>query len=80
MKIFKFKLKDGNVKEMTIDELTRWACLLEGIEQVAKKYETLGESMDTDAWVKPLAFQKYIEERFHSMRHDLGVEVALGRL
>lgn len=80
MKIFKFKLKDGNVKEMTIDELTRWACLLEGIEQVAKKYEILGESMDTDAWVKPLAFQKYIEERFHSMRHDLGVEVALGRL
>ena len=80
MKIFKFKLKDGNVKEMDIDELTRWACLLEGVEQVAKKYEDLGESMDTDAWIKPLAFQKYIEERFHSMRHDLGVEVALGRL
>ena len=80
MKIFKFKLKDGTVKEMTIDELTRWACLLEGIGEVAKKYEDLGESMDTDAWVKPLAFQKYIEERFHSMRHDLGVEVALGRL
>jgi hypothetical protein len=80
MNTFKFKLKDGSVKEMTIDELTRWACLLEGIDQVAKKYEDLGESMDTDDWIKPLAFQKYIEERFHSMRHDLVVEASLGRL
>ena len=78
--MFKFKLKDGNVKEMNIDELTRWACLLEGIEEVAKKYECLGQSMDTDEWIKPLAFQKYIEERFHSMKHDLTVEATLGRI
>ena len=80
MKMFKFKLKNGNVKEMNIDELTRWACLLEGIEEVAKKYECLGQSMDTDEWIKPLAFQKYIEERFHSMKHDLTVEATLGRI
>ena len=43
--MFKFKLKNGNVKEMNIDELTRWACLLEGIEEVAKKYECLDQSM-----------------------------------
>lgn len=78
--MFKFKLKNGNVKEMNIDELTRWACLLEGIEEVAKKYECLGQSMDTDEWIKPLAFQKYIEERFHSMKHDLTVEATLGRI
>lgn len=77
--MFKFKLKNGNVKEMNIDELTRWA-LLEGIEEVAKKYECLGQSMDTDEWIKPLAFQKYIEERFHSMKHDLTVEATLGRI
>lgn len=80
MNKFKFNLKNGTVKEMDIDELTRWACLLEGIEQVSKKYEDMGESMDTNDWIKPLAFQKYIEERFHSMKHDLTVEAALGRI
>ncbi|WP_396180122.1 hypothetical protein [Flavobacterium sp.] len=80
MKKFKFELKNGTIKEMDIDELTRWACLIEGIEQVSKKYEELGESMDTDDWIKPLAFQKYLEERFHSMKHDLTVEATLGRI
>jgi hypothetical protein len=80
MKKFKFELKNGTIKEMDIDELTRWACLIEGIEQVSKKYEELGESMDTDDWIKPLAFQKYLDERFHSMKHDLTVEATLGRI
>lgn len=80
MNKFKFELKNGTVKVMEIDELARWACLIEGIEQVSKKYEDLGKSMDTDDWVKPLAFQKYIEERFHSMKHDLTVEATLGRI
>ncbi len=80
MRKFKFELKNGTVKEMDIDELTRWACLLEGIDQVSKKYNELGESMDTDDWIKPLAFQKYIDERFHSMKHDLTVEATLGRI
>lgn len=80
MNKFKFELKNGTVKEMNIDELTRWACLIEGIEQVSNRYSELGENMDTDDWIKPLAFQKYIEERFHSMKHDLTVEAALGRL
>ena len=66
---------------MDINELTRWACLLEGIEQVEKHYEEIGKNIDaTDEWVKPLAFQKYIEERFHSMKHDLTVEATLGRI
>ena len=81
MKIFNFKLKNGTEKSMDLDEFTRWSCLIEGVEQVTKKYNELGESMEaTDDWIKPLAFQKYIDERFHSMRHDLGVEAALGRL
>ncbi len=81
MKTFNFKLKNGSEKSMDLDEFTRWACLLEGVEQVTKKYSELGENMEaTDDWIKPLAFQKYIDERFHSMRHDLGVEAVLGRL
>lgn len=81
MREFQFELKSGEVKTMDIDELTRWACLLEGIEQVNNHYEDIGRDMNsTDEWIKPLAFQKYIDERFHSMKHDLTVEATLGRL
>jgi hypothetical protein len=31
-------------------------------------------------WVKPLAFEKYIKERFPAMKHDLTVEATLGNL
>ena len=37
-------------------------------------------NIESDKWIKPLAFQKYIDERFHSMKHDLKVEATLGNL
>lgn len=80
MKTIKFELKNGKTHEMTIDEMSRWACLLEGIEQVSKKCSEMGLGDDDDCWIKPLAFQKYIDERFHSMKHDLTVEATLGRI
>tara|TARA_R100001015_G_C4608166_1_gene163341 strand:- start:1138 stop:1371 length:234 start_codon:yes stop_codon:yes gene_type:complete len=72
-----FKLKDGTTKEMEFDELVRWACLIEALEVVGGKEDV---DIDSDKWIKPLAFQRYIDERFHSMRHDLKVEAALGNL
>ena len=72
-----FKLKDGTTKEMEFDELVRWACLIEALEVVGGKEDV---NIDSDKWIKPLAFQRYIDERFHSMRHDLRVEAALGNL
>ena len=80
MRQFKFNLKNGTVKEMDIDELTRWACLLEGIEYVSAKCDELGLGKDNDDWVKPLAFQKYMDERFHSMKSDLTMESILGNI
>lgn len=65
---------------MSIDEMARWACLIEGVEQVSKKCDELGLGTENDDWIKPLAFQKYIEERFHSMKHDLTVEATLGNI
>jgi hypothetical protein len=47
--------------------------LLEGIEFVSKRVEQLkarNNIQDYD-WIKPLAFQKYIEERYESMKSDL---------
>lgn len=80
MKTFKFDLKNGTEVVMNLDELVRWACLIEGVENVSKKCEDLGISFDSDEWIKPLAFQKYIDERFHSMKHDLTVEALMGRI
>ena len=58
---------------MSYDEYARWLCLLEGIEIVGKREEQLKKrSIDNDIdWIKPLAFQKYIDERFLSMKSDL---------
>lgn len=80
MNTIKFELKNGKTHEMSIDEMARWACLLEGIEQVSKKCKEIGLGENDDCWIKPLAFQKYIDERFHSMKHDLTVEATLGRI
>ena len=80
MKTIKFELKSGKPCEMTIDEMARWACLIEGIEFVSEKCESLGIPTSSNEWVKPLAFQKYIDERFEAMRHDLTVESIMGRI
>jgi hypothetical protein len=79
MKTVKFNLKNNTVVDMTIDEVARWACLIEGVEQVDKFCKNTDQD-DNDDWIKPLAFQKYIDERFHSMKHDLTVEALMGRL
>jgi hypothetical protein len=76
MKKFKFNLKDGTTKTMEFNEFVRWACLIEALEVVGGKVDGVKD----EKWIKPLAFQKYIQERFHSMKHDLKVEVTLGNI
>jgi hypothetical protein len=58
---------------MSKDEYSRWLSLLEGIEFVGKRVEQIKKRTNTNEidWIKPLAFQKYIEERFESMKSDL---------
>jgi hypothetical protein len=77
MEKYEFKLKDGKIKTMDFDELVRWACLIEALEVVSGREDI---DIESNKWIKPLAFQKYIDERFHSMKHDLKVEATLGNL
>ena len=58
---------------MSFDEYARWLSLLEGIEFVGQRVDQLKRrSIDCGVdWIKPLAFQKYIDERFLSMKSDL---------
>ena len=67
-------------EEMHIDHYARWLCLLEAIDYIDKKCEERGANMDDVDWVKPIALQKYIDERFHSMKQDLKFEYNNGML
>ena len=80
MKKFKFELKNGTTKTMEFDEFVRWACLIEGIDYISKACADNNIESNDDCWIKPLAIQNYIEERFHSMKHDLKVEATLGNI
>jgi hypothetical protein len=80
MKKFTFKLKNGTEKVMEFDEFVRWACLIEGIDYISAACKQNNIDSSDDCWIKPLAIQNYIEERFHSMKHDLTVEATLGNI
>ncbi len=80
MDTISFNLRNNTTHEMSVSELARWACLLEGIEFISKRSEELGIEDTNVDWIKPIALQKYIDERFEAMKHDLTVEKMMGRI
>lgn len=80
MKKFTFNLKNGTEKVMEFDEFVRWACLLEGLDYISEACHNNKVDPNDDSWIKPLAMHSFIEERFHSMKHDLKVEAAMGNI
>lgn len=63
-------LKD-KTEEMSLDTYSRWLCLIEAIELVCGKAKQIKVDISNNMdWIKPLAFQKYIEERFESMKDE----------
>ena len=72
--------KDGTTEEMTHEAFSRWACLVEGIQAVDQKLVDAKIPDSDTKWVKPLAFEKYIQERYHSMLRDVEVEHQLGNI
>lgn len=63
---------------MTLTEFARWACLVEAFHFIQQKAEELGvNSIDM---IKPLAIEKYIEERFEAMLWDSRIEHQLGNI
>jgi len=58
--------------DMKKEEYARWLCLIEAIDLVERKAAELKTDMiSDDFWVKPLAFQKYIEQRLETMILDV---------
>lgn len=58
--------------QMKKEEYARWLCLIEAIDLVEQKaVELKADITADDFWVKPLAFQKYIEQRLETMILDV---------
>jgi hypothetical protein len=72
--------KDGTTEEMTLEAFSRWACLVEGIQAVDQKLVDAKVPDSDTKWVKPLAFEKYIQERYHSMLSDVRIEHQIGNI
>ena len=62
-------------EEMSVETYARWLCLMEAIYIVCKKADDLKISTDKDmSWIKPISFQKYMDDRFTSMIHEIQLE------
>lgn len=69
---FKTSNKDYSMK---VEEYARWLCLVEALDLIESKAVTLKQDLtNDDFWVKPLAFQKYIEQRLETMLLDISRE------
>ena len=74
----KYKNKHITVKvdstgedKMSYYELARWLSLVEAVEFIDKKSKQLNKRDTDHSWVKPIAIQKYIDERTQGMLFEL---------
>jgi hypothetical protein len=66
--------------ENDIDYLARFACLMVGVNVAADAAERLGMNPDkNNKWIKPMVFQKYIDERYEDMKFNIKRGVLEGR-
>ncbi len=66
--------KRGEHIEMSRDEVARWCCLLEAVDIIDKKGKQMNVDMIKNNWVKPIAIQKYIDERLDTMTEEIDHE------
>lgn len=63
-----------------VDFLARFACLYEGVNIACDKAEQLGiDPNKSTAWIKPLAFQKYIKDREKDMKYQVESWIRTGK-
>ena len=63
---------NGKNIPLGLNEYTKWLCLIEAMEYIeARAAKTKFNLDNNNDWIKPLALQKYVKERFLSMRHDV---------
>lgn len=70
--------RDGSTESMSINEFSRWMCLVEAFYFIDEKAKEL--KVDIESMLKPLAINSYITERFDAMKHDVSCELKLGNI
>jgi len=72
------KTKSNKNHLMTVETYTRWLCLAEALQLINQQAEKSKIDLEkNDSWIKPIALQKYIKQRFPAMNHDFKVEESL---
>lgn len=67
-----FEQSKSEASSYDIDEYVRWHCLLEAIAVISEKADYSNIDLDNNSdWIKPLALQKYIRERFLSKKVEI---------
>jgi len=67
----KLTTPSGDEHVMSQYEVCRWFSLIEAVDIIDKKANQLGVKGAGVNWVKPIALQKYIDERTESMLFEL---------
>ena len=69
------KTKSNKTHVMSVDAYTRWLCLAEALQLINQQAVKSKMDLDkNDSWIKPIALQKYIKQRFPAMNHDFKIE------
>lgn len=67
--------KSNHKHVMSVDTYSRWLCLAEALQFINEKAVKSKIDLEkTSTWIKPIALQKYIKQRYPSMNHDIKVE------
>ena len=72
------KLKNGKVETMDAVSFSRWVCLVEAFDIIFEKAAQL--NLDIESFIKPVAIEHYINERFESVLCDVKYELENGLL
>lgn len=60
------------LQQQDIDYLARFTCLMYGVNVAADAAEKMGIDTEKDSsWIKPIFFQKYIDERYEDMKYNI---------
>lgn len=70
----------GNEYIMSEYEICRWMSLVEAVDIISEKSKQLGVTDDNVNWVKPIAIQKYIDERTESILFETQADLAAEEL
>lgn len=70
----------GKSYEMSEYEISRWASLIEAVDIIDRKAKQMGVKGNAINWVKPIAIQKYIDERTESMLFEIQEDLKKERI